>query len=100
VGQVASQTLKGIAAVDGASALPVIRPLAAMDKQQITDLAMEIGTYEISIRPYEDCCTVFVPKHPEHKPNAAVITRMEAKQVRILTLCEEAAEGAEKIVIR
>ncbi|MCL2198289.1 MAG: tRNA 4-thiouridine(8) synthase ThiI [Defluviitaleaceae bacterium] len=79
VGQVASQTVHSLAAVDTAAALPVLRPLAAMDKQAIIDIAQEIGTYDISIRPYEDCCTVFVAKHPENKPNKGAIEGIEAR---------------------
>ena len=79
VGQVASQTAHSIAAVDSATQFTVLRPLAAVDKQQIIDTAKQIGTYDISIRPYEDCCTVFVAKHPENKPNTAVIEKKEAQ---------------------
>ena len=79
IGQVASQTLHSLAAVESASNLPVLRPLAAMDKQQIINIASKIGTYPISIRPYEDCCTLFVAKHPENKPNKNVIEKQEER---------------------
>ena len=79
IGQVASQTLQSIAAVNSASKHTIMRPLSSMDKQQIIDIAREIGTYDISIRPYDDCCTLFVAKHPENKPNTTVIERIEAK---------------------
>ena len=79
IGQVASQTIQSLAAVESAANYAILRPLAAMDKQQIIDIANEIGTYPISIRPYDDCCTLFVAKHPESKPNTAVIERIEAK---------------------
>ena len=79
VGQVASQTLHSLAAVNAAATLPILRPLTAMDKQQIIDIAHRLGTYPISIRPYEDCCTLFVAKHPENKPNTQVIERMESR---------------------
>ena len=79
IGQVASQTIQSIAAVESAASYAVLRPLAAMDKQQIIDIANEIGTFPISIRPYDDCCTLFVAKHPESKPNTTVIERIEAK---------------------
>ena len=79
IGQVASQTMHSIAAVDSASDITILRPLATMDKQQIIDIAREIGTYPISTRPYDDCCTIFVAKHPENKPNTNVIEKIEAK---------------------
>ena len=97
VGQVASQTAQSIAAVDSASALAVLRPLAAMDKQQIIDTAKKIGTYDISIRPYEDCCTVFVPKNPEHKPSAKAVASMEAKNKALPELFSRAAEQVELV---
>ena len=93
VGQVASQTTQAIAAIDSATNLSILRPLAAMDKQQIIDVAKHINTFDISIRPFEDCCTVFVPKHPEHKPNAKVIASIEYKHEQVLhELCEKAAK--------
>ncbi|MCL2360300.1 MAG: tRNA 4-thiouridine(8) synthase ThiI [Defluviitaleaceae bacterium] len=79
IGQVASQTMHSIAAVESASPYPLIRPLSVMDKQQIIDIAREIGTFDISIRPYNDCCTLFVAKHPENKPNATIIDKIEAR---------------------
>jgi thiamine biosynthesis protein ThiI len=78
LGQVASQTAEGIAVTDQASGLPILRPLIALDKVDIMERAREIGTYEISIRPYEDCCTVFLPKHPVTKPSLAAIEKSEA----------------------
>lgn len=69
VGQVASQTLESMATIEDVVRMPVIRPLATFDKQDIVDVSRKIGTYDISIRPYEDCCTVFVPKHPQIKPS-------------------------------
>jgi thiamine biosynthesis protein ThiI len=79
VGQVASQTLRGIHAVESAVSLPVLRPLAGFDKQEIIDISQKIGTFDISIRPYEDCCTIFVAKHPETKPKRSIIESIEAK---------------------
>jgi thiamine biosynthesis protein ThiI len=79
IGQVASQTIHSIEAVSSAAALPVIRPLAAMDKQEIIEIAKRIETYEISIRPYEDCCTLFIAEHPENKPKASVIEGIEKR---------------------
>ncbi len=69
VGQVASQTLESMGVINAVTNLPIIRPLATLDKSDIIEKAIKIGTYDISIRPYEDCCTVFVPKHPQIKPH-------------------------------
>ena len=68
IGQVASQTLESISTIGEVTSMPVIRPLATFDKSEIIKIATNIDTYDISIRPYEDCCTVFVPKHPQIKP--------------------------------
>ena len=85
VGQVASQTLHSLAAVNSAAAngLPILRPLTTMDKQDIIDIAKRINTFDISTRPFEDCCTLFVAKHPENKPNTAVIERMEDRLMHL-----------------
>ena len=69
IGQVASQTLDSIGVIETVAELPIIRPVACMDKLEIIDIAKNIGTYETSILPYEDCCTIFLPKHPVIKPN-------------------------------
>ncbi|MCL1877956.1 MAG: tRNA 4-thiouridine(8) synthase ThiI [Defluviitaleaceae bacterium] len=96
VGQVASQTIHSLAAVESATRFPVLRPLAAMDKQIIMDVAKKIGTHDISARPYEDCCTVFVAKHPENKPNFGVIEKMEARFFAELSpIMDEALNNAE-----
>ena len=68
LGQVASQTIGAIVCTDDAANLPVFRPFIGMDKQEIIDISYKIDTYDISIEPYEDCCTVFTPKHPRTKP--------------------------------
>ena len=78
LGQVASQTAESIAVTDRASALPILRPLIAFDKVDIMERAREIGTYEISIQPYEDCCTVFLPKRPVTRPALSAIEKSEA----------------------
>lgn len=78
VGQVASQTLYSIAVTNAAATMPVLRPLISMDKREIVDIARQIGTYDISIRPYEDCCTIFVPRHPETKPRVEAALRAES----------------------
>ena len=91
VGQVASQTLRSIHAVESATTLPILRPLAGFDKQEIIDIAHEIGTFDISIRPYEDCCTIFVAKHPETKPKTSIIERIEEQIMPgLLPLIEKA----------
>ena len=69
IGQVASQTLSNIHAISNESQLPIIRPLSGMNKEDIINRAREIGTYDISIEPYQDCCSHFVPVHPETKAN-------------------------------
>lgn len=98
VGQVASQTLQGIHAINAACTIPVLRPLAGMDKQEIVDLAKKIGTFEISIRPYEDCCTIFVAKHPETRPKTNIIEAIEKKLIELDNLIEKAVEMKEVIV--
>ncbi len=77
VGQVASQTMQSLACTNEVCTLPVFRPLIAFDKKDIIALAEEIGTFETSILPYEDCCTIFVAKHPVTKPNLGIIKRSE-----------------------
>jgi len=79
VGQVASQTIHSLAAVNSASSTTILRPLSIMDKQEIIDIANKIGTFPISIRPYDDCCTLFVAKHPENKPSTKAIEKIEAQ---------------------
>ena len=79
IGQVASQTLYSMQVIEKVSTLPMIRPLACMDKTEIIDLAKEIGTYDISIRPYEDCCTIFTLKDPVTHPKPEVVEEIESK---------------------
>lgn len=79
LGQVASQTAEALVVTDQSVSMPVMRPLIAMDKVDIMDKAQEIGTYETSIQPYEDCCTVFLPKHPVTKPKLERILASESK---------------------
>ena len=100
IGQVASQTMHSLKAVESATTLPIIRPLATYTKQEIIDLAREIGTYEISIRPYEDCCTIFVAKHPETKPKASIIENIERRISDDLDeLIEKAIENIEIVEV-
>ena len=79
LGQVASQTAEALVVTDNCVKMPVMRPLIAMDKVDIMDKAEEIGTYETSIQPYEDCCTVFLPKHPTTRPKLERIEESESK---------------------
>ncbi len=79
LGQVASQTLASLAAVGEVASLPVLRPLLSWDKQEIVELARRIGTYDISIRPFDDCCTVFAPRHPRTRPTRAQVRDAEAR---------------------
>lgn len=79
IGQVASQTMQSLNATNEVCELPVYRPVIAFDKQDIIDISNNIGTYETSILPFEDCCTIFVAKHPVTKPNVNIIRNSEAK---------------------
>lgn len=99
LGQVASQTAEALVVTDASVQMPVMRPLIGLDKTDIMDLAREIGTYEKSIEPYEDCCTVFLPKHPSTKPKLDRILQSESK-LDCETLIKEAIEAEEIIEIR
>ncbi|MDE6434233.1 MAG: tRNA 4-thiouridine(8) synthase ThiI [Lachnospiraceae bacterium] len=79
IGQVASQTMHSLACTNEVCEMPVFRPCIGLDKQEIIDISEEIGTYETSIQPYEDCCTIFVAKHPVTKPVLEIIKRSEEK---------------------
>lgn len=97
VGQVASQTMQGLHAISAAATMPILRPLAGLDKQEIVDIARKIGTFDISIRPYEDCCTIFVAKHPETKPKTSVIEKIESRLDKLDELLNKAVDEAEVI---
>ena len=99
LGQVASQTAEALVVTDKVVEMPVMRPLIAMDKVDIMDKAREIGTYDISIQPYEDCCTVFLPKHPVTKPKLDRIEKSESA-LDVQTLVNNAVESEEIIEIR
>ena len=99
IGQVASQTMQSLVCTNEVCELPVFRPLIAFDKKDIIALAEQIGTFETSILPYEDCCTIFVAKHPVTKPNLGIIKRSESGLVpEIDTLVKTAIETEECIV--
>ena len=98
LGQVASQTQEGLGATNAVVDLPVFRPLIGMDKQEIVAVAERIGTFETSILPYEDCCTIFVPKHPETKPKLEAVVKSERPMEEIAgPMIEKAIEDAEII---
>lgn len=99
LGQVASQTAESLVVTDASVSMPVMRPLIAMDKVDIMEKAKEIGTYETSILPYEDCCTVFLPKHPVTKPRLERILESESK-LDCEKLIDDAIEAQEIIDIK
>ena len=100
IGQVASQTMQSLAATNDVCTMPVYRPLIAMDKQDIVAIAEKIDTYETSILPYEDCCTIFVAKHPVTKPNVEYIRKSETKLAeKIDELMNEAITTTETIMV-
>lgn len=90
LGQVASQTLGSMNVIGRATQLPLLRPLVAMDKQEIITYAEKLDTYEVSIQPYEDCCTLFVPKSPSTNPNLRAVERIESQIPRLAELEAEA----------
>jgi len=94
VGQVASQTLENLAAINEVSGLPILRPLIGMDKQEIVRQAIALGTYDISILPDQDCCSLFVPHHPTVRADLEVIARIEAN-LDTPTLIQHAIETAQ-----
>ena len=96
VGQVASQTMQALYCTDSAADMPIFRPLIGMDKMEVVAIARKIGTFETSILPYEDCCTVFTPKHPKTRPSLSEIIE-EEKKADFLAMENEAFEGIETI---
>lgn len=99
LGQVASQTMQAMMVTNAVCSLPVFRPLIGMDKEEIITVARKIGTMETSILPYEDCCTVFTPRHPKTRPALLEIERIEEK-LEITSLVDMAVEGTEPVYIR
>ena len=101
IGQVASQTVQSLAVTNEVCTLPVFRPLIGFDKMEIVEVSEKIGTYETSILPYEDCCTIFVAKHPVTKPNLNVIKRHEQNlEEKIDELVQKALDTDEMIVVK
>ena len=98
LGQVASQTMEAMASTQAVLSLPVLQPLIGLDKEEIVRLARRIGTFETSILPYEDCCTVFTPRHPKTHPRVEEVARAEAA-LDIDALVAEALAGTERIMV-
>ncbi len=101
IGQVASQTMSSLIATNEVCRLPVYRPLIGFDKEEIVAVAKKIGTFETSIQPYEDCCTIFVAKHPVTKPNVNIIRRHEKNlEEKIEEMVKTALETEELIIVQ
>lgn len=98
IGQVASQTMFSLRSTDEVCELPVYRPVIGFDKQEIIDLSEKIGTFETSIQPYEDCCTIFVAKHPVTKPNVNVIRRSELKLSEVIDKLVDEAVASDEVI--
>ena len=94
-GQVASQTLENIAVVDNAAGMPILRPLIGNNKEEIVDISQDIGTFSTSILPDQDCCTLFVPKHPETKADLDTVLRLE-ETLSVDEMVKEAVENTER----
>ncbi|MDO4974425.1 MAG: tRNA uracil 4-sulfurtransferase ThiI [Eubacteriales bacterium] len=96
LGQVASQTMEAMASTQAVLDLPVLQPLIGMDKEEIVQMARRIGTFDTSILPYEDCCTVFTPRHPRTRPKPGEVAAAESR-LDVDALVEEALQGLERI---
>ena len=92
LGQVASQTLNALACTDAVVSIPVFRPVIGLDKEEIIKISRQIDTFDISIEPYEDCCTVFTPKHPKTKPQISILEQAELS-LDVDALIERALEN-------
>ena len=98
IGQVASQTVEALAVTNEVVKMPVFRPVIGMDKEEIVTIARQIGTFETSILPYEDCCTIFTPKHPNTKPKLDRIVASE-QHLEMEKLVADAVNGIEVITV-
>ncbi len=98
VGQVASQTLEAMACTNAVCTVPVLRPVVGMDKEEIVRISRKIGTFETSILPYEDCCTVFTPKHPRTKPKVADLEEAE-RALDVEALVSETVENIRRVML-
>ena len=99
LGQVASQTMGALAVTGAVCTLPVLRPVVGMDKEEIVTIARKIGTFETSILPYEDCCTVFTPRHPKTRPEMAELEEAE-RGLPVEDLIREAVDTMERVVVK
>ena len=99
LGQVASQTMQALGVTDPVATLPVFRPCIGMDKEEIIQVARRIGTFETSIQPYEDCCTVFTPKHPRTRPELSRVLEQQ-NRLDFEALVQEALDGAQTVRVR
>ncbi len=99
LGQVASQTVEAMAVTGAVVDIPIFMPLVGMDKEEIVTIARKIGTLETSILPYEDCCTVFTPKHPKTKPTLGQLLNAE-KNLDREALITAALESIEKVTVK
>lgn len=100
LGQVASQTLSSLYAIEQVTTLPILRPLIMMEKEEIIRISEQIGTYETSILPYEDCCTVFMPKSPSTNPNMKIIRQLERSMDWLDAYIDRAVDGTERMIVR
>ena len=100
VGQVASQTMYALACTDCSVNMPVFRPCIGMDKEEIIKISRKIDTFETSIQPYEDCCTVFTPKHPKTRPHIDDVIEAESNITNLDELMNDAIQNAKKVIIR
>ena len=98
LGQVASQTMEAMAVTGGVASLPILRPVVGMDKEDIVKIARKIGTFETSILPYEDCCTVFTPRHPRLRPKPEEL-EMAEQELDIAGMVQAAVDGIERIQV-
>ena len=103
MGQVASQTLRALECTDAAADMPILRPVIGMDKEEIVTIARRIDTFDISILPFEDCCTVFTPKHPKTKPVLEKIIQaekaLESDEINVSAMIERAVRETKLTVI-
>ena len=99
LGQVASQTMEALRVSEDVTDLPVLRPLIGMDKEEIVRIARHIGTFDTSILPYEDCCTVFTPRHPKTKPDVNEVREIESV-LDIESLIDRAMAQREVVKVR
>ncbi|NDI33698.1 tRNA uracil 4-sulfurtransferase ThiI [Chengkuizengella sediminis] len=99
LGQVASQTLSSLNVIGRATGMPILRPLITMDKNEIIKIAQDINTFETSILPYEDCCTIFLPKNPATNPNLGLVERIEDSMEWLPQSIEDAVENTETIIV-